>query len=333
MAESKKDHITRLLSCVGLAANAGLLREMQVETINGIPVTGAIMAAELLKAANGDVIIDVIVPEHKLPVAYLPKPHCKTIHLQGICLFVACNYMIIIPNSSWASVILCHALIGLFCWGLFRTQCTHPGLVPANWLEHAAPSSTPHFLCDRSGLRLPLRAQFVARTGEAYLLFDHYCFWLGAPIGLRNRRHFVLFLTYGTMLCAYGSIATGKAGLLLHHTRDPLTVVGISLAKRLWHARDSTELRVLAYLFMSIFDVIATIILGIFAGYHWYMAARNRTSLSSGNTYDLGSMKLNLENIFGRPSWAWVLPLQHGGPRIDGLWWPSVPTVEQSKAD
>ena len=36
--------------------------------------------------------------------------------------------------------------------------------------------------------------------------------WLDTPIGLHNRKFFVLYLTYASLLCAYGATAAYRSG-------------------------------------------------------------------------------------------------------------------------
>ena len=50
---------------------------------------------------------------------------------------------------------------------------------------------------------MPSGGLYVRRAGESVILgFDHYCSWLGAPIGLLNRRHFILFTLYTGAMAA-----------------------------------------------------------------------------------------------------------------------------------
>jgi len=49
---------------------------------------------------------------------------------------------------------------------------------------------------------------------------DHFCFWIGTPIGLRNRKFFILFLVYSALLCIVG------AGFAAHEIRHVSTIRG-----------------------------------------------------------------------------------------------------------
>lgn len=128
-------------------------------------------------------------------------------------------------------------------------------------------------LCPRTSLQQPERAVWVANAGEMVLGLDHYCFWIGRPIGamhaslhpappasfcsplptphptppapsdrsptaaakphtptgrlnnppppgLRNRKFFILFLAYSSLLCAAG------AALTWHEVRHSSTARG-----------------------------------------------------------------------------------------------------------
>ena len=41
---------------------------------------------------------------------------------------------------------------------------------------------------------------------ERVLACSQHCFWLGTPIGLHNRKYFVLFVTYSAIFCLMGSV-------------------------------------------------------------------------------------------------------------------------------
>ena len=58
----------------------------------------------------------------------------------------------------------------------------------------------------------------MKRYGEAILHLDHFCIWLGHPVGHRNRRYFILYLFWSTLLTLYGGL------LALHdlHYLNPL---------------------------------------------------------------------------------------------------------------
>lgn len=306
----------------GLASAAGLQCGMTVRAINGTAVSGANEACALVKGAAHEVAFLV---ELRLPHEATLK--C-TILLYVVWSVIAANWTLLITAclglgvglTSWSAVVLGHSLLGVFSWSLVRTMRTHPGLVAVNWMADRAggessleSSSPPHFVCARSGRSLPPRACYIGLTGEAYLMLDHNCSWLRTPIGLRNRRHFLLLVGYAAVLSAFGALATGAV------------VCTTSLG-------GGTALRVVVVggcRVLAVVDTLAAIVITSFAHLHWRLAARNRTSHNDGeagsDAYDTPDALANLELVFGpRFSWAWVLPLRRGGPLIDGFTWPAV---------
>ena len=53
---------------------------------------------------------------------------------------------------------------------------------------------------------LPPRAYFLQREQTIILGFDHYCWWLGAPIGWYNRKFFLQFVIYASSLAGYSFV-------------------------------------------------------------------------------------------------------------------------------
>ena len=89
----------------------------------------------------------------------------------------------------------------------YRCRHTNPGTVTDEWLAAAAAGTVPASVCPRSGKLVPPGGLYVRRAGESVILgFDHYCFWIGAPVGLRNRRHFILFTVYTGALAAIAAV-------------------------------------------------------------------------------------------------------------------------------
>lgn len=73
-------------------------------------------------------------------------------------------------------------------------------------------------------------------------------------------------------------------------------------------------------------DVSLGVALVFFAFFHVSMAARNETTIESCGLadprYNLGA-EANLEQVFGRSKWLWLIPVYGVGPVGDGLHWPT----------
>ena len=97
-----------------------------------------------------------------------------------------------------------YALWGLQLASFAQCQATDPGYAPQNWRE--THDGAGAYVCKRTGEVLPPRAMYVRRAGGVVLGLDHYCYWLGTPVGWGNRKFFVLFVCYSALFCAMGSV-------------------------------------------------------------------------------------------------------------------------------
>ena len=176
---------TRIDGVSGAAVDAGFQLGMDVLGINGVEITGANMACEIMKEAIGEVALSVACNNSN---AHVPSFLKNTLFLWAMWILIASNYLVLMadPNLFSSPVLfLGHLLLGLHSCSLYRTLATHPGLVPENWIAEKSlsadecsahggvlPAAVPHFVCRRSKRRLPHRAVYVAFTGEAFLFLD-----------------------------------------------------------------------------------------------------------------------------------------------------------------
>ena len=104
---------------------------------------------------------------------------------------------------NWLSLLVGYGGLALQALSFYRCRHTNPGTVTDEWVAAATAGTVPASVCPRSGKLVPPGGLYVRRAGASVILgFDHYCFWLGAPVGLRNRRHFILFTVYTGALAA-----------------------------------------------------------------------------------------------------------------------------------
>lgn len=103
-----------------------------------------------------------------------------------------------------------HLLLILTVASFFQCVHTHPGLTTAAWQEAALAGLEPCVLHHSSGVPVPPRGHFVSRTGEVLLKFDHHCWWIGAPVGHRNRKFFVLFVSYAATLAGLAAYLSAR---------------------------------------------------------------------------------------------------------------------------
>ena len=291
---------------------------------------------------------------------------CSTMWLVAIWGVVGFNYIVHVlwREVRWnaASLVAAHAIIGLQVASFVRCQLTPPGTVSAEWQRQAAAGLEPSESCKRSGLLQPARGRFVAHDGKVVLGLDHYCFWLGQTIGLRNRKYFVLFLMYSCALSAFGGVHAahelfvGLPGRLPAEIADlsqdgvwrkviqglgapgghmmPVPMQGLHgvpvLLMRIFVAASGGAAGAeigycLAVMLTCVVDLVATVLLGLFGGWHVYMVLRNRTTVEPDEKkYDVG-LVANVRQVMGRDAALWLLPLEGAGPTVDGIHWPLNP--------
>ena len=104
-----------------------------------------------------------------------------------------------------------YALWALQLLTFYRLQVTDPGMASESWTAAALAGEHHATVCKRSGHLLPERAAYVRRAGGVVLGLDHYCGWLGTPIGLYNRKLFILFVCYSCIFCVMGAAHSGYA--------------------------------------------------------------------------------------------------------------------------
>lgn len=142
----------------------------------------------------------------ELPRLVFPTPYAALIWL-----IILLNHVVLVFLRPIRCGVLAHivgySLLALQLTAYISTLVTPPGSPPGHWTPDSAPSASagrPGYTVDgRTGAKLPLRARIVHRKGVAVLAFDHFCFWLGVPIGLRNRKLFVLYICYSALLLAF----------------------------------------------------------------------------------------------------------------------------------
>lgn len=88
------------------------------------------------------------------------------------------------------------------------------------------------------GNKVPLadhRARYSRHTDVVVARLDHYCSWVGNPIGARNYFSYVAFLAWATLNLLVVGLASGRRLLTLARSKhsaarvSPLAVVGLAL--------------------------------------------------------------------------------------------------------
>ena len=134
---------------------------------------------------------------------------CGTLGLFGIWTLEALNYSVhvVLRPQPWNTVsqICAYTLWALQLLCFARCQMVAPGCASEDWERDVQNGARSAVVCKRTGRLLPERALYVRRADGVVLGLDHYCSWLGTPIGLRNRKFFILFVGYSALFCAMGT--------------------------------------------------------------------------------------------------------------------------------
>lgn len=293
-------------------------------------------------------------------VGPLPPPSVAhalfgTFGLVGIWVFEALNFLVHKawrPEPwNWYSQGIAYALWAMQLWSFARCQFCDPGALHPAWTEDEGAAGK---WCPRTHRVLPPRSRYVRRAGGVVLGLDHYCAWLGTPVGLRNRKSFVLYVAYSAVFAAMGA-AHSAAELAVYCPRRlgqpafglPSRLLGELAALRpawaAWElgaavhsglgqymflcasARRAGQLRyVLALSLSAALNPIVAALLGGVAAHQLLMVARNRTTLAPRDArYDLG-LRANMRQCFGERAAFWLLPVGCCSAG-DGLRWPLNP--------
>ena len=168
-------------------------------------------------------------------------------------------------------------------------------------IEHGAGTTDCAQCSDK--VPVPPRARYVKKRNAIILGFDHDCFWMGVPIGFRNRKFFILFVLWSTALSLFGAAmsaaelyhsapietllnsaapANSEVLLKLRQLERSQGAYGAASPDLLLLSYQISTMKldsiyfslVLALLFVA--DVVAGLLLGCFGTEHVKMAMRNQ---------------------------------------------------------
>lgn len=182
---------------------------------------------------------------------------------------------------------------------------------------------------------LPPRSRRVHMAFSSHrvlvLGFDHYCAWLGVPIGLHNRRFFVQYLGWGASLCGGASCASGARLLAGSMSAQAalatfLSPVAMTYAAYAQLAAADFSVRALAAsvpfeAYLAVATAVMGCLLWFFFMYNVHMLVRNTTSLCKAPRYDVGAVA-NVQQVMGARPVAWFLPTSADGGAVDGVHYP-----------
>ena len=193
--------------------------------------------------------------------------------LTGIALLEALNYAVnvVLRPEPWnaASVATGYALWAVQAACFVRLQLGDPGSAPAEWDALAADGSEQADLCTRTGRLVPMRARYCRRAGAVVLGLDHYCHWLGTPVGFGNRKLFILFVGYSAIFCAMG--CAHSVHELLWATPARLDMPSLPAALRSLSSAEELTSRCQCVDEVACVGMRATLLSGIDRGWSWLL--------------------------------------------------------------
>eukprot|EP00668_Euglena_longa_P032378 GGOE01041694.1.p2 GENE.GGOE01041694.1~~GGOE01041694.1.p2 ORF type:complete len:265 (-),score=78.08 GGOE01041694.1:184-978(-) len=197
------------------------------------------------------------------------------------------------PVLGTTNAIVFHCLMGLLVWAYIQCVRVHPGRVPEDWsvdnLQVDVDVTTLR-ACAVCKVYKPPRAHHCSQCNECILLFDHHCPWINNCVGLRNRKHFLLFLLY-TPVTALWICLTSYQKFTLFNPEAPQEDVLFNM--------------------MFLLVAILGIALGLFFSGSFCLAVNDQTTIDvvAGVPRTIhGAWLYNLRSICG-PTWCWFLPL------------------------
>ncbi|KAJ2763034.1 Palmitoyltransferase zdhhc2, partial [Coemansia nantahalensis] len=170
----------------------------------------------------------------------------------------------------------------------------------------ATDSGQPRY-CHKCNAAKPDRAHHCSSCDMCVLRFDHHCPWLNSCVGFHTQKAFLLFVTYAALYTTVLGVLTTVYYVIWIITEQALDIS-------------------LQTLFMACIAFAFAISLWGFAGFHYYLALRNLTTLEthysnkyrvpgvasavqpgSINLFDLG-WRRNLRQAFGPSRRHWFVP-------------------------
>lgn len=239
------------------------------------------------------------------------------------------------------NIVVNHSRLSCFTWVMLSLHVV--SFITIQLQPLPAPPAEPEAdwqPCAQLGRPIPPRSRYVRRAGRVVLGFDHWCFWLGSPIGLHNRKAFVLYLIYSALLCASGASTSLIAALSendgvlspLVATWIPRLLATFPVFNMIFSTLGvSGDAFFGAEIFITLVDLILGTGLFVFGIYQVLLVLRNENTvgvLLSGNPFNVG-WYANWCQVMGSDSLLWLLPL--GGPGCDGIHWPTKQTHQTGK--
>ncbi|KAI7863572.1 DHHC palmitoyltransferase-domain-containing protein, partial [Spinellus fusiger] len=197
---------------------------------------------------------------------------------------------------------------------------TDPGRVPKDWtpavlVQECRPKGiTGPRACKGCQLYKPPRTHHCRYCQRCVLKMDHHCPWINNCVGHGNYPHFLRFVLYASMSCAY------VLGLLVWRVCEVMSAIR--------HFQFDAEPSTTEVVFMVLNFVLAFVVffcVGILAVYHLYCLSQNQSSIEAWERgkvsdlvrrgkippvmypFDVGLYK-NISSVLGPNPLLWLWP-------------------------
>jgi hypothetical protein len=261
---------------------------------------------------NPSLIFPYIKPKRRSPCSIIRC--CSSIMLPAVLLLFGITYVPMISfYADYLSIMIpFHLLLGLSLKSYYEIVTTDPGTVPDEWHESVSKrkNQNTYHKCRKTQKFIPLRAVYDNISGRIVLCQDHFCPWVANCVGFYNRKFFILFCFWTCLLSAFCGILLGRIAWASldgnNHFDDNSTPGGRGVI-----------------MMASVLDCTFFVCLIFFCMAHFYMAAKNQTSIEDvedSKRFDRG-WRENFKVVFGSNPKLWLLPVWGSGPFGDGVCW------------
>jgi len=183
-----------------------------------------------------------------------------------------------------------------------KTSFTDPGSIPQEAVPREAlmrRGITTHAMCSHCQTYKPPHSHHCRICNRCISRMDHHCPWMNNCVGAYNFKHFILFLCYTWIGCAFSLMVFSLNYFFCNSEDCAFDVILIQLV------RVMTVIDIATLLFVS--SMIMNVTYGIMTG----VGTIDRLKKKASNTAAEGEEKpLKLKDIFGiQGYWTWALPI------------------------
>ncbi|KAF8660702.1 hypothetical protein AX16_001569 [Volvariella volvacea WC 439] len=219
-----------------------------------------------------------------------------------------------------------------------RRAPTFPNLMPENRY------------CVVDKIIKPARTHHCRTCGTCILKYDHHCPWIGQCVGARNHKFFVNFLEATSVTTLYTlSVLLGftlHGQINLNVDLDPQLIVGIAIAALFALFTTMLLLSHIRLIWISQSTVESVGMRhrkeqeerSLSRAYSWWECRQKKQKVrewnqewghpdTEGNPWWLGSGRQGWEDVMGKNTWGWFLPV--GRSLNDGLRYPVNPRFDE----